>query len=648
MKARPRESSIDQDAIREILEGTSAETGEAFFDELVKHLARALGTKCAWVTEWIPEKRHLRALSFWVGGGYFGEYEYDIVHTPCETEIDETRLVHVPDRLLELYHGDPDLKPLGAMSYLGIPLLETTGEIIGHLAVIHDEPLPEDPRAEGIFRIFASRAAAELRRIRRDREIRERERKLSRIIESAMDAIIELDERLAITGLNPAAEKTFGVEAVAVVGSPFDGLLTASSRGRLLPLFEEIGRLPEGMRSIWIPDGIEAVRAGGDAFPAEATLSGFEIGGRRFFTLILRNVDERIAAERHIRSLVSETAYLRSELDAAHGFSDIVGESEALRRVLADVGRVADGRTSVLVTGETGTGKELIARAIHRLSPRAEKPLIKVNCAAIPASLQESEFFGHERGAFTGATQQREGRFKLADGGTIFLDEVGEMPLDLQVKLLRVLQEGEFEPVGSSRTERVDVRVIAATNRDLDKMVDEGSFRRDLLFRLNVFPIHVPPLRERGDDVVLLAEKFARALGADHGRRVSPLTPSCKARLKRYSWPGNVRELQNVIERALITSTDGAVLNLDQALPETNGDAPSVPDRPLPAAAASFERVLTAGELRALERDNLIRALRKTGWKISGRSGAASLLGLNPNTLASRLRALGIERPRSG
>jgi transcriptional regulator with GAF, ATPase, and Fis domain len=225
--------------------------------------------------------------------------------------------------------------------------------------------------------------------------------------------------------------------------------------------------------------------------------------------------------------------------------------------VLADIEQVAKGQTTVLITGETGTGKELMARAIHHRSRRADKPLITVNCAAIPATLQESEFFGHEKGAFTGATQRRDGRFKLADGGTIFLDEVGELPLDLQAKLLRVLQEGEFEPVGSSKTLRVDIRVIAATNRNLERMVKDGTFRNDLLYRLNVFPIHVPPLRERRDDTVLLAQAFAQHLARRSGQTVAPLTEADTRKLMRYDWPGNVRELQNVIERAFITSHDG-------------------------------------------------------------------------------------------
>jgi PAS domain S-box-containing protein len=636
----------DPYALHDIVEGTGAHTGGAFFDALVKHLAHALGTKCAWVTEWFADTRRLRALSFWVDDGYYqGVYEYDIANTPCEPVIERQRLIHVPDRLLELYPGDPDLQPLGAVSYMGVALLDTDGRLLGHLAVLHDAPIPPAARATAILNIFASRAAAELRRLRLDRALREREQKLSRLIDSAMDAIVELDGEICITQMNHAAEEAFGCHAADVAGKALGRFLTNESRGRLLYLTRELERRPEGQQSLWIPSGLEAIRADGIRFPAEATVSRFALEGRPFYTLILRNINERLAAAERIRSLMMETTYLRAEIDTLQGFDDIIGHSEALHRVLADVEQVAKGNTTVLITGETGTGKELIARAIHQHSLRADKPLITVNCAAIPATLQESELFGHEKGAFTGATQRRDGRFTLADGGTLFLDEVGELPLDLQAKLLRVLQEGEFEPVGSARPIQVDIRVIAATNRDLEQMVKAGTFRNDLLYRLNVFPIHVPPLRERYDDIVLLAEAFARNLARRSGRPVAPLTEADTVKLRRYDWPGNIRELQNVIERAFITSQDGQTLNLERALPEGMAHATAAREQGA-APTISQERILTDTEMRQLERANLIHALTQTHWKIAGPGGAAALLGLKPNTLSSRMKSLGIERLR--
>jgi PAS domain S-box-containing protein len=645
MKPHPSTPRFEEHTLQEIVEGTAGETGEAFFDELVKHLARALGTKCAWVTEWFPDTNRLSALSFWVHDGYYGDFEYDIKDTPCEPVIENRTLVHIPDRVLELYAHDPSLETMGAVSYVGIPLFDTDGRILGHLAVLHDAPLPEDPRFFAIFNIFANRASAELRRVRRDAVLREREQKLSRLVESAMDAIVELNSEMSISQWNGAAENLFGQTASNVLGASFDEFLTTESRGKLLYLTSNLESQPQGKQSMWIPDGLEAKRASGESFPVEATLSRCEVCSRPFYTLILRSIRDRLEAEERIRSLTGETAYLRQEIEALHGFDEIVGASPALRRLLADVERVAGEDTTVLITGETGTGKELIARAIHRRSARAEHPLITVNCAAIPANLQESEFFGHERGAFTGATQRRDGRFKLADRGTIFLDEVGELPLDLQAKLLRVLQEGEIHPVGSSRSVHVDVRVIAATNRDLERMVADGSFRKDLLYRLNVFPLRMPPLRERGDDVVLLAESFAKNLAKKRRRTVEVLTQADRQRLLRYDWPGNVRELQNVIERAFITSTDGKRLNLDRGLPETLPAAPA--STPAPAPSPNQDRILTSEELEELERANTLRALKASDWRISGGKGAAELLGLRPNTLASRMRSLGIQRPTS-
>jgi transcriptional regulator with GAF, ATPase, and Fis domain len=322
------------------------------------------------------------------------------------------------------------------------------------------------------------------------------------------------------------------------------------------------------------------------------------------------------------------------------GFEDIVGRSPALLSALRAVCQVAPTHATVLITGESGTGKELIARAIHRHSRRCDGPLVKVNCAAVPAALIESEFFGHERGAFTGATSRREGRFALAHGGTIFLDEVGELPLELQAKLLRVLQEGEFEPVGTSRTRRVNVRVVAATNRDLHAEVRAGRFREDLFYRLDVFPVQLPPLRERPGDIRLLVEAFVERLARQLQRSFAPPERECLRLLEAYAWPGNVRELQNVVERAAITAR-GDQLDLAGALPQ-----PDEPQIVVERASSAVRRVLTVRELSRIERDNLLLALEVAGWRVSGPGGAAELLGINPSTLASRIKALRIERQR--
>ncbi len=336
--------------------------------------------------------------------------------------------------------------------------------------------------------------------------------------------------------------------------------------------------------------------------------------------------------------LVAENRYLQEEIRQERGFDEIVGQSPALLRVLADLERVAATSSTVLILGETGTGKELIARAIHERSARRDRPLVKVNCAAIAAGLVESELFGHVRGSFTGALADRDGRFKLADGGTLFLDEIGELPLDTQVKLLRVLQEQEFEPVGCSRTQKVDVRVIAATNRDLGDAIAQGRFRRDLFYRLNVFPLRAPPLRDRPEDIPLLAALFVDRFAKLSGKPALAISGESIQRLRAYSWPGNIRELQNVLERAVILAAGDAAI-FDQEL-----DALEAPDESVPAAHDASSSG-GARSLKDVERRHIRAVLECVGWVIEGESGAAKLLDLHPNTLRSRMQRLGIVRP---
>jgi formate hydrogenlyase transcriptional activator len=322
-----------------------------------------------------------------------------------------------------------------------------------------------------------------------------------------------------------------------------------------------------------------------------------------------------------------EHLYLQEEIQVERQFKNIVGQSLAIRRVLKAVETVSPTDAGVLLFGETGTGKELIVRAIHELSSRCGKPLINVNCAALPAGLIESELFGHEKGAFTGAFSRKLGRFEMADGGTIFLDEVGDLQLDLQAKLLRVLQEGELERVGGHQTLKVDVRVIAATNRDLEQSIHEGKFRADLYYRLNVFPIRIPPLRERKEDIPLLVKYFVMKYGAKFRKNVEKITQGTMDSLLAYQWPGNIRELENLIERAVIMCKT-AQLEPGKWLPE-------------PGGAPLESRIPT---LEELERDHIIEVLQMTGWKVSGDRGAAKLLGMKPTTLEARMKKLGIKR----
>lgn len=635
-------TNLDEEtALRTILEGTATETGERFFKALVENLAKALHTHAAWVTNYIPESRRLKALAFYLNGSFLKDWAMNLAGTPCEHVIDQARLIHFPDNLLNLFPIVPDIAGLKAASYMGLPLTDTSGKILGHLAVMDLQPMPADPRVEAIFRIFASRAAAELQRLQAESATREREQKLRRLVDSAMDAIIELDEQLRVTRINPAAENVFQCQPTDLIGKEFYRFLAQNDQEKLRILSNDLETKPEGQRSLWIPGGLNALQTDDTVFPAEATFSQFQMDGRAFYTLILRNVNERLEAEQKIRDLTTEAEFLKEELHELQHFGEILGNSPALMHVLRDLQQVADTEATVLIQGETGTGKEVIARAIHANSRRRDHPFIKVNCAAIPATLIESEFFGHEQGAFTGATKKREGRFALADGGTIFLDEIGELPIDLQGKLLRVLQEGEFEPVGSSHTKKVNVRVLAATNRDLKKEVGKGTFREDLYYRLNVFPIQLPPLRERGEDVVLLANTFVQHFCQRMGRTVVPPSPDALKRLTTYHWPGNVRELQNVIERAVITAKNGQ-LNLDRAIPENEEKSSPSTQR----SAQETSTIQTIQELQQLERQNILLALEQSNGKVSGEGGAAKLLGINASTLASRMKALGITRSK--
>jgi formate hydrogenlyase transcriptional activator len=325
----------------------------------------------------------------------------------------------------------------------------------------------------------------------------------------------------------------------------------------------------------------------------------------------------------------AEAVYLQEEIKTEHNFEEIIGQSGPLRELLRKVEQVAPTDATVLIRGETGTGKELLARAVHNRSRRKTRPLVKVNCGAIPSGLVESELFGHEKGAFTGATQRRIGRFELADGGTLFLDEVTELPVDTQVKLLRVLQEGDFERVGSSHTIKVNVRVIAATNRNLQDAVRNGSFRDDLFYRLNVFPLEVPALRERPEDIPLLVNFFLSKFSKSVGKEIRGVSQRSMQSLSRYSWPGNIRELQNIIERAVVLAKS-PVLQIDESMLRA--------DEPVGGVAM-------VDTLENIERSHIILALGETNWVIHGKKGAAEMLGINPSTLRSRMEKLGIKKP---
>jgi len=405
---------------------------------------------------------------------------------------------------------------------------------------------------------------------------------------------------------------------------------------------KEYCRRQGGIRSImFIPSSVGGVVEGFITFVSYSVLRTWPdelIQRLRILWEIFANALERKRADQKIQKalaeiktlkdrLEAENVYLRDQLDIEYRPDEIIGQSGAIRNVLRQLQQVANTDSTVLLLGETGTGKELLARAIHSLSGRRERAMIKVNCAALPATLIEAELFGHEKGAYTGAAARQTGRFEAADGSTIFLDEIGELPLDLQSKLLRVLQEGQFERLGSTRPIQVDTRVITATNRDLAREVKEGRFREDLYYRLNVFPISVPPLRERKEDIPLLVRAMVKEFAAAFGKSIERVPKKNMDALVHYSWPGNIRELRNVVERAMILS-NGTTLDVD------------VPD----STATTATRATVLAEIEQL---HIISIMEKTGWRIRGKNGAAELLGLKPTTLESKMKKLGIKRTPS-
>jgi len=600
-----------------------------------------MGTFGAWVTEWRPKERRLHSYSLFLDRAFVDDFNYDIDGTPCELVVEHRGgLIHIEDNIVDLYPENKVVQQTRAMSFMGIALLDLDGTVLGHLAVLDTRPMPAEPRLEAVFRVFSARAAAELRRLRAEQQVREREAKLARLVDGVMDAIVDLDREFRVTHANAAAEAVFRLGEGELVGSSFLALLDGDSASKVRGLARALDARPPGQRASWVAGGLTGRTADGVLFPAEASLSrSQDATGAAYYTLILRNVDDRLEAERTIEVLASEAEYLRAALSSDGKATGMLGESRPFLAMREQIEEVAATEATVLVTGETGTGKELVADALHQLSARSSKRLIKVNCGAIPENLIESEFFGHEAGAYTGATRAREGRFTLADGGTLFLDEVGELPLSLQPKLLRVLQCGEFEPVGSSRTRSVSVRVVAATHRDLLEEVKAGRFREDLYYRLAVFPIRVPPLRERREDIPLLVRVLVKKIAERMGKRLEGPSDFAIGQLASYEWPGNVRELINVLERAVITAR-GGIVDLSRALPEL---APPASEPEGPAPDIHSQRVLTIDELRDLEKRNFERALELAGGTIAGPTGAAALLRMKPSTVRSRLAALGIK-----
>jgi formate hydrogenlyase transcriptional activator len=485
--------------------------------------------------------------------------------------------------------------------------------------------MPSEPRLLYTFRLFADRAAVELERKRSESLLEMSEQRFRDLYEEAPIAYVHEDLNSRFIRANKAALRILGITPDEVPGTTGASFIPATpdAQRRFREAFASIGR---GTDTSGV---VLELRRKDNGKPIWIQWWSKPDPSGQFTRTMFLDITDRVLMEQEQARLTAQNLYLQEEIKAAHNFEEIIGRSQTLTGVLDLVRRVAPTDSTVLITGETGTGKELIARAIHSSSRRKDKPLIKINCAAIPAGLIESELFGHEKGAFTGAIARRIGRFELAQGGTIFLDEIGEIAAEAQAKLLRVLQEREFERVGGTALIRVDVRILVATNRDLLKAVREKSFREDLYYRLSVFPIQLPPLRERKEDIAPLVHYLVNKFAMRIGRPIEAVGKETLGRLHAYSWPGNIRELENVLERAVILAA-GPILEIG---------ADTLTSQPEPAKMA--QATLT---LEQMERNHLETVLEKTDWVIEGPRGAAKILGLHPNTLRSRLKKIGLTR----
>ena len=632
-----------EELLQAIIQGTAATTGTQFFRSLVKHLAEGFHVRFAFVAECLPNLR-ARSLAFFKNNNFGEDFEYALAGTPC-MEVAKGRVCHVPDRLPEAFPEDQGMIDMGTVSYLGVPLRGSDGRVIGHLVTFDDKPMPADALALSVMETFAARAAVELERERAFEDLKRRkeesDERLRDLFEEAPIAYVHEGLDTQFIRVNRTAMRILGIKPDEVAGTYGKSFIpdTPDAQRRAREALESIGkgtdaagvvlelRRKDNGKPIWIqwwsrPDP----KAG-------------------YTRTMFIDITERVLMEQEKARLEAQNSYLQEEIRSEHNFGEIVGSSPALLEVLRQVDPIARIDSTVLILGETGTGKELIARAIHDRSPRRSRALVKVNCGAISAGLVESELFGHVKGAFTGAIANRDGRFKLADGGTIFLDEVGELPMDTQVKLLRVLQEQEFEPIGSSKTIKVNVRIVAATNRDLDELVREGKYRADLFYRLNVVPLRVPALRERVSDLPLLVTFFAQKCAKKLGKQITSVSEDAMHRLSNYSWPGNIRELQNVIERAVILSSGKTLVLADELRAPPAGSARAAVARSGPVEIAPAPAANNDGSLDDVERRHIESVLNQTNWMIEGERGAAKILDLNPSTLRSRMQKLGIKRP---
>lgn len=667
MKTRKPLPTDAAEMLRIISEGTASTIGQDFFKTLARYVIQSLGIRYAIITECTNEaKTHVRTLVYIERNKLLENFEYDLKGTPCEIVMTGQSYFCTTD-LDKLFPREEGVK-----AYFAVPIFLRDGEIAGHLAVFDKKSLEIGPEKLNLLKIFASRAGAEFERQRKDAIIQANMERYKNIFDFSPVGMCEEDfsevklrietlkqkHRLDLKSIfdlypveiqncwrlikrirvNRAQLDVFDVKKEKDYAQYMqDSYMPLPARGLLLKFESGVTEFEVETEIISKTGRKKMLRVkriiipGAEKDWSKSLISCVDITEIKKVQEDLRH---SLAEVQQLKEkLEAENSYLQQEIKLTSNFEEIVSSSKLFSKVLQKVEQVANTSATVLILGESGTGKELIARAIHSISTRSKRPLVKVNCAALPANLIESELFGHEKGAFTGAVAQKIGRFELAHGGTLFLDEIGDLPFELQAKLLRALQEGEFERLGSTKTIKVDVRVIAATNRDLKASVDDKEFRADLYYRLNVFPIACPPLRDRKEDIPYLVNHFCKKYGSKFSKKVKGASKAALNILMTYDWPGNVRELENIIERGVIVS-NGNILEPGEWLPN-----------PATAEPVSVKSRISTRSIQEVERQHIESILNKTNWKIRGDNGAAKILNLNPTTLEARMKKLGIVKP---
>jgi PAS domain S-box-containing protein len=630
-----RQRKMEEELLRNVSRATSGLVGQDFFEAITEHVTLTMGVKTCIVTECTDVlKTRVRTLAYTKDSELSENIEYDIEGTPCKLVMaGKGSEIFIPTGCDKTYP-----KEAGYDSYVAVPIYSpSSGDVLGHIAALDDHPMTIEKNQTSILQIFAARAGAEMDRIKAEEKLKIANSQLQVLLKESDQRFRDLFEEAPIAyvheGLdskfikaNRAALRILGVKPEEVPETYGSSLVpdTPDAKRRLKEAFESIGhgtdksgvllelRRKDNGKPIWIQ-----------------WWSNPDVGGQFTRTMFI-DITERVMMEQEQARLKAQNQYLQEEIKLNYNFEEIISKSVKFQKVLKQIEQVASTDATVLILGESGTGKELIARAVHNISNRSKRPLVKVNCATLPANLIESELFGHEKGAFTGAMDRKIGRFELADGGTVFLDEIGELPVELQAKLLRVLQEGEFERLGNPKTMKVNVRVIAATNRNLQQAIEKKEFREDLYYRLNVFPITCLPLRERKEDIPLLVKHFCQKHEGKIGKKVSIVPDKVMEALMDYDWPGNIRELENIIERALILSREGEL---------EYGDW-------VPVKKTDSNGKVKVNKMEEVEKDHILSILKQTNWKVSGEKGAAKLLGLNATTLEARMKKLGIAREK--